>query len=662
MSAQPTRINRLWRTLLLLAGVLFVAMAALLPVDALVNKAISPAVRQQILERGTPERITFLETQFSTSLMWFRSLAGVLGSWLLLLGALFPFLMKWDTSRPTISIPAFGSAASASSCSNPSPPSTPHRPLSTLYLPFLWSLLTILLSIPIITKGFEHEELLIMDMLAKRGVLVSAACQNQPPRAAQPAYTIVESFVVRAFGDSEAAARAPSVVLGALVMIPLFLIALRLGGLGLANLACALTATNAFFLFYINYARGYAFAMTMYLSAILIGLLILERSTWRRWFAMGACILIGVYAHMAMGVYIAFVCLVLLFTLLFRRLISSRSSRSVSSASSCSTLAEPNSTLHPPLSTLHLLVRPVMVWGTVVLTLAWLYSIGVPASLVYLSKFDLTSYYMAYHINVRFLETMLTLLAGLRMLPFWNWVVLATGLAGIVLLFRKAWVVASHLVAPLFCAIVLFYVKNLFVYPRYFIFFIPILCLFFALPLASFLNWLSRRASAPSASSCSKSLPSTVHSPLSTVYRLLPTLVVWVVVIGVATANLQRLYAMERCGVKTAIKDAKEAMAEGDRIAGVLDGKVTVEHYYPGSISMFKDTDFWRELNSPNPPEWVINVPYIEYDIPGGWDALKEKYDLYRDYPSWMDVDDDQDSVYLYRRKDLKNLNRRKQR
>ena len=100
-------------------------------------------------------------------------------------------------------------------------------------------------------------------------------------------------------------------------------------------------------------------------------------------------------------------------------------------------------------------------------------------------------------------------------------------------------------------------------------------------------------------------------------------------------------------------------MEEGDRVAGVLDGKVTVEHYYPGSVNMFRDTDFWRELNSDSPPEWVINVPYIEYDIPGGKAAIEEKYDLYKEYPSWMDVDDDQDSVYLYLRK---GLNRSKQR
>jgi len=99
------------------------------------------------------------------------------------------------------------------------------------------------------------------------------------------------------------------------------------------------------------------------------------------------------------------------------------------------------------------------------------------------------------------------------------------------------------------------------------------------------------------------------------------------------------------------VEDAKAAMEPGDRIAGVLDGKVTVEHYYPGTVSMFSADDFWRVLNSTNPPEWVINVPYIDYDIPGGKKALEKKYDQYRAYHSWMDVDDDQDSVYLYRLK-----------
>jgi len=114
---------------------------------------------------------------------------------------------------------------------------------------------------------------------------------------------------------------------------------------------------------------------------------------------------------------------------------------------------------------------------------------------------------------------------------------------------------------------------------------------------------------------------------------------------------------MERCGARTAVRDAQAAMQDGDRIAGVLDGHVTVEYYCPEAVSMFRDTDFWRELNSDTPPEWVVNVAYIDYDIPDGWDALREKYDLYRVYHSWLDVDDDQDSVYLYR---LKNVDAQK--
>jgi len=262
-----------WRWLFLIAGICLLGMAAFMPVDKLVHHAISPAVRQQIIARGTPERITFLENQFAASLQWFRGASLLLGGWLVLLGFLFFRLRKWDAEASMVCEPA---NAPTHQRTNPrTHKSSRHPSLFTshflrptlLIIPLLWTVLTIILSLPIITKGFEHEELLEMDMLAKRGILVTAACQNQPPRAAQPAYTMLESLAVRAFGDSEAVARAPSVVLGALVMIPLFIIAFHLGGMRLANLACALTATNGLFLFYINYARGYAFATTMYVSA-----------------------------------------------------------------------------------------------------------------------------------------------------------------------------------------------------------------------------------------------------------------------------------------------------------------------------------------------------------------------------------------------------------
>ena len=213
---QPTHTpSPIWRWMFLAAGIILVIMALFLPVETVVSKAISPAVRQQILDRGTPERITFLENQFTTSLMWFRIFGGILGTWLLLLGALFPRLMKWD---------AEGNAEHTNAPTHHHTNTPTHQRTNApphILISLLWVALTIILSLPIITKGFEHEELLEMDMLAKRGVMVTMAFQNQPPRAAQPAYTILEGFSVKLFGDSEAAARAPSVVLGALVMIPL---------------------------------------------------------------------------------------------------------------------------------------------------------------------------------------------------------------------------------------------------------------------------------------------------------------------------------------------------------------------------------------------------------------------------------------------------------
>ena len=66
---------------------------------------------------------------------------------------------------------------------------------------------------------------------------------------------------------------------------------------------------------------------------------------------------------------------------------------------------------------------------------------------------------------------------------------------------------------------------------------------------------------------------------------------------------------------------------------------------------MFTDTKSWDVLNGESLPEYVVSVPYLDTDIPGGWDALRKKHDLYRVCHSWLDVDDDQDSVYLCRLK-----------
>lgn len=596
--------QRVWRSIFLIAGLLAVGVAATLPVDWIVGKAIPEHVIQRIIDRGTPERVTFLQEQLRTGLLYARVATAVLGFWLLLIAATWRVLAAL--------------AGTAAMLIQSKPAGKGDQKAGTkpyLWIPVLWALLVVSLSIPVMPKGFEHEELLVMEMMAKRGALATMASQNLPPRAAQPAFTVIESLVVRFIGDAEWQVRLPAVVFGALTMVPLFYIGMRYGGLLLANMACGLLGTTAFFYFYINYARGYPLALLMYWLTLWLAIRIRGTNSWKDWLWMGAAIVVGCYAHMAMGVYVAVLCLVILAE---RKLLGWKAAgwRGLFAVSA----------------------QPVAVWGTAALLLVALYAVGEPANRDYLSKFSLTSYYMAYYVNWRFLHVMTELWSWMRDMPPVAWLQFGLFLAGVVLALRRRLLETLYLLLPLAVSLVAFGVLGLFVYPRYFLFFVPVYAFFAAYAVhvavtAEFTRG-GRRTSLLS---------------MVTVKGVSAVLVVLTLFGG--GLGMRRLYAMERCGVKVAIKDAKADLQPGEQIAGVLDAYVTVKYYCPEAISMFSDKDFWSVLNADNPPQFIVNVPYLEMDIPGGTKALKQRYELYREYPSWLDVDDDQDSVYLYRRK-----------
>jgi len=591
-----------WRVACLFAGLVAVGIAVLLPVDWIVGKAIPAHVIQQIIDRGTPQRIAFLQEQLRAGLLYARVSTAVLGVWLLLLAACWRVIA--DLSRDCKTL--FMSKKTGHSSS---------RPRSTLWIPGLWALLVVVLSIPLMPKGFEHEELLVMEMMAKRGALATMASQNLPPRAAQPAFTVIESLVVRFVGDAEWQVRLPAVLFGALTMFPLFYIGKRYGGLLLGNMACGLLGTTAFYYFYINYARGYPLALLMYWLTLWLAIRIRDENSWRNWLWMGGVIAFGVYAHLAMGVYVAVLCLVILMERVWSGWRAARTH-----------------------GVFAVLAQPVAVWGSVVLLLVSLYAVGEPANRDYLSKFSLTSYYMAYFVNLRFLRVMTELWSWVRDVPIMAWLQFVLFLVGAALALRKRFVETLYLLLPLGVALSAFGGLGLFVYPRYFLFFIPAYAFLVAYAGYCVLTF-KWTVTARHLSLCSW---------LST-KGLSAGLVVLMLICG--GLGMRRLFAMERCGVKAAVRDARSEMQSGDQLAGVLDAYVTVKYYDREAVSMFMDKDFWSVLKLDTPPLFIINVPYLDMDIPGGTEALRQRYVLYREYPSWLDVDDDQDSIYLYKRK-----------
>jgi hypothetical protein len=586
MNLQPTSFR--WRLTLFVTGAFLVLLAIGLPVDRIVGRAISSQVMHDIQARGTPERLVELKQQFRMGLQCSRAASAVLGLWLLAIGVTLPRIL-----RVVLDVTRFDklSGAQAGTAVN----------LREIWIPAIWCLIVIMLGIPLLSKGFEHSEYLNYVMLAQRGPLVAAACQNLPPRAAQPGFTIVESIFVRIFGESEAVARLPALIFGAIALFPVFLISRRIGSKRFAGLVCGGMSVTGFYLFYITYARGYALSMMAYTVCVLSAITLRRTSDWRWWIVMGTSAVIAIYSHLSTALYVACLACVL----------------------SVGRMAEYRSNFRMAVKTL---VQPTVTLVTCFLVVVLLYSPAIPLELKYIRTFDLTNYYMSYHLDFRFLKVMTELWAWIRDAAPLSWIQLALFSAGLIIgLMKTPWPTVC-LVIPAVLALGLIGAKGLFVYPRFFIHFLPAYVLFSVLPM-----WALARK---------------IHLSQSVAVFLSAVLLVFA-----GAGTLKRLYAMERCGARAAVQDACSIMVEGERLMATLDGYVTVKHYFPGVVSGYRAEDFWRELGRDDPPEYAVVVPYLDYDIRGGWNALRAKYELCNAYPSWLNVDDDQDTIYLYRLK-----------
>lgn len=576
-----------WRLALLASGALLVLLSIGLPVDRIVDRAISPQVMNEIKARGTPERITELQNQFRSGLHYFRLSAAMLGIWLVALAS------QWKRIA-SAGREVRGNAALAVEWGR-----------NEIIFSLLWALLVFGMATPLIFKGFEHTEAVVLEMVAKRGPLVSVACQNLPPRVVQPAYSFVESLFVKAFGSSEAVARLPALFFGAMTVLPFYFLARRFGSVWFANMACAGLAVTGFFLFYATYGRGSSLALLAYVCCLLLAVSCREDSRWWKWWALGAAMVVACYAHLASGFFLAGLVMVLT----VERMITAHKRNSRISA------------------VFESLIQPLAVFGTVFWTVFLLYSVGIPAELKYMRTFSPTDYYTAFHVDMRFLKTVVESWAFVRDVSPLAWAQAILFLVGLAVALYRFPQPTVYVAFPAVLFLAFIWSRGMVIYPRYILHILPLYVLFSVLAA-----W----------------------QVLSSAVKLGPKCAATILLIGLTACGLmsaRRLYRMERCGVRTAISDATAVMRGDNRLMGTLDGYVTVKHYYPTAVSAYKSAEFWNALNASNPPEFAVVVPYLDYDIPGGWNALRRKYELFKAYRSWLDVYDDQDTVYLYRLK-----------
>jgi len=572
-----------------IAGVLLILAGVLFPVDLVADRAIAPHIARQILEQSGAARLQELQEQFRLSLMFLRIAFGLLGSWLLFVGLLWKVLMRWVAD---VAVPGAGRV---------------HEQVSRVELlyPLAWAVIIIALGVPMLFKGLDSIELINFVMMAERGPLVTMACQNLPPRAAQIGYTVLVSLLAKVLDNPELAARLPALVLGALVAFPVFSIARRYGSIVFANLVCGGMAATGFYHFYNTYGRGYAMALLAYLVCTNVALKLRESSTWRDWIVYVVPFVVACYTHLASGLYLGLLTLLLL---LDRALRVRREDARLSAI-------------------LKSLVQPGIVLGTAFFVIAVLYSVGIPSSRAYMRHLSLTEYYMAYHVNLRLLRVMAESWAWLRDAPPAASIQAVLVLFGVVMGARRRPWTTAYLLAPLAVSVVLIWSRGLYVFTRYFIHFLPAYVLFAILPL-----WAL--------------VPKRLRA-----WRAAMLTIVAAFLVGAGVHSMKRLYSMERQGVLAAVRDTQAMKAEGETVMVVLDPYVTARHYDPTVVSGYTDRLFLQQISSDTPPEFIISVPYLDYDIPGGTEMLAEKYELIKAYPSWLDVDDNQDSILLYRLK-----------
>lgn len=579
-----------------LFGVILILLAFFLPVDYIVNIAISSKVKQEIIARSTPERILQLQEQLKRGLVVLRIVAALLGLWLAFLFCFWKYLIKWVSEvRPRLNIK-----------SNDNKQSIVFR--REIFYPIFWFILIIILGIPLLSKGLDLGEAVNLVMLAKRGPLVSAACQNVALPIAQPGYTVIESIFVKLFGSSEAAARLPALLLGALGIFPLFFLSRKFGKVCFANIVClALTVTGVYH-FYNTNAKGYSITLSFYLLVVVLLIFIRERSSWLSWICLFFGVIIAAYSHFMAIICSGYLSAIVVFDRT-NRLIRKR---------------------EKPLVVLKSWLEPIVIFTSAFLFVFLLCSVGIPAFIDYAKITPFKSFYTAYHIGPRFFKIIIEEFAIVRDFYILGYLQALFFILGVIWGLRKFFAATIYLILPIIGLMLYIWGQGYTTYFRYFLIFLPIYTLFSIFGFWQLLNIIFPKKE-----------------------RVTTAILVFLLLIS-SVFTFKRLYTMERCGIKTAVKDAKTLMNKGDRILGVLDGFVVVEYYYPQLISGQRDKNFWQEVNKSNPPEFVINVPYLEMDIPGATEVLLKKYDLIKKYPGWPDVDDDQDSIYLYRIKNKK--------
>ena len=582
-----SRIYLYW--IVRITGVLLILAGVFLPVDLVADHAIAPHIARQILEQSGAARLQELQEQFRLSLQFLRIAFSLLGSWVLFVGLLWKVLMRWVSD---VAVPGAGSVHG-------------HVSRGELLYPLAWAVIVIALGVPLLFKGFDSVELINFVMMAERGPLVTMACQNLPPRAAQLGYTVIVSLLAKVLDKPELAVRLPALVLGALAVFPVFSLARRYGSIVYANLVCGGMAATGFYHFYNTYGRGYAMALLAYLVCTTVALRLRESSTWRDWIAYIVPFVVACYTHLASGLYLGLLTILVL------------ADRAVRVRREDGRLP----------AVLKSMVQPAIVLGTAFFVIAVLYSVGIPSSRAYMRNLSLTDYYMSYHVNVRLLRVMAESWAWVRDASPAAMVQAVLAVVGVVMGIRRRPWTTAYLLLPLAVSVVLIWSRGLYVFTRYFLHFLPAYVMFAVLPL-----WAL--------------VPKRLRA-----WRAAMLTIVAAFLVGAGILSMKRLYTMERHGVRSAVRDVQAMKEEGQTVMVALDPYITARHYDPTVVSGYTDDLFLQQVRSDDPPEFVISVPYLDYDIPGGTELLTDRYELIKTYRSWLDVDDNQDSILLYRLK-----------
>lgn len=557
----------LFEAVTVVAGAGAMAVAVLLPVDAIVDRVVTPAVRGYLEAKRGAEAVVEYRVLVSGACGWLRVALATWGFYLALTSiwfrCCFPFFL-----------PEAGTASARKPFS---------RADGILLLPLV---LAALIGAKAIHGAYMVDEIGPFLSNVKRGPVITAAHIVSSPTRTHTAYALAQWVSYRMLGESETGLRLPALVFGLGTILLLYSLGRRLLGRPLGLLAATILALSSMHLYFCSNARAYTLLAFTALAQSYAGILLLERETRLRWATFILAGMICGYAHLYGILSAGLVGVAVLIAVWARPL--------------------------PGVHRWERTVRLLWVGGFMLASLFVLYATGIPRQLEIAGYLGQTLSYYPFrpHMGPAFLRD---LASEFSLVPHVLWAVVlqwVVAVAGAVWLLSRRRAEGIVLVGPTILYFAAMWVSGKEVQTRYFFVMLPVFCFLCAAGLLGVGRW-----GIGLLSGTKKSKDAAV------------AVVGLVLVILAATGGVRDLLLTEFHGLRRAVAFVREQSSDGERVVALTDSAQTAHYYWDAVETVDQPDDLVRLMK--NPPEWVLYAgeAYIKVDVPELYRLLRSSYE-----------------------------------